>query len=143
MKLRKRQPERQTAVELRQALEARGATIRQAVRALLRDFGYGNVTPKACEEVQRKLEEAGIAYEPSLVDAKPSQMITLSLTAQSEPQPEPEAQPVEEAAEEAVAEPIMEENVVAEPMEAEATEAEHAAASDSRLQTLIASQQEA
>src|SRR2546423_7482984 len=85
MKLRKRQPERQPALEIRQALEARGATIRQAVRALLRDFGYGTVTPKACEEVQRKLEEAGIAFQPAFVGAKPSHMVTLSLAAPAEP----------------------------------------------------------
>src|SRR5437588_9250096 len=101
MKLRKRQPERQPALEIRQALEARGATIRQAVRALLRDFGYGTVTPKACEEVQRKLEEAGIAFEPSFVGAKPSTMVTLSV-----------AVPVEAQA--PVAEEVVEEQPVAE-----------------------------
>src|SRR4051795_9779444 len=85
MKLRKRQPERQPAMELREALEARGATIRQAVRALLRDFGYGTVTPRACEEVQHKLDAAGIAYEPPFVGAKPSHMVTLSLAAPAAP----------------------------------------------------------
>src|SRR3954468_8944621 len=111
MKLRKRQPERQPAMELREALEARGGTIRQAVRALLRDFGYGTVTPKACEEVQRRLEQAGIAYQLAFVGAKPSHMVTLSLAAPAapaepvvedlvheqavadlEPQPEPEVE---------------------------------------------------
>src|SRR3982751_5293572 len=96
MKLRKRQPERQPAMEIRQALEARGATIRQAVRALLRDFGHGTVTDKACEDVQHKLEQAGISYEPTLIGAKPSQMVTLSLAVAAEP----EAPAVEEAVEE-------------------------------------------
>src|SRR6059058_129748 len=93
MKLRKRQPERQPAMDIRQALEARGATIRQAVRALLRDFGHGTVTPKASEDVQRKLTEAGIAFEPALVGAKPSHMVTLSLAA---PVEQPEATTVED-----------------------------------------------
>src|SRR5436305_14599653 len=116
MKLRKRQPERQPAMELRQALEARGATIRQAVRALLRDFGYGTVTPKAAEEVQRALTEAGVAYEPELVGAKPSHMVTLSV-----------AKPVEAAA--PVAETVVEEQpeVVAEAGTAEPIEVEEEA----------------
>src|SRR4051812_368523 len=145
MKLRKRQPERQPASELRQALEARGATIRQAVRALLRDFGYGTVTPRACQEVQRKLEEAGIAYEPSLVDAKPSQMITLSLAVQA--RPAEEAQPIEAEEAQPIEEPMPAEAEAQVYVEAEdkevAPEIAAEAAKVNRLQTLIESQQQA
>src|SRR4051794_164094 len=120
MKLRKRQPERQPAMELRQALEARGATIRQAVRALLRDFGYGSVTPKAAAEVQRALTEAGVAFEPELVGAKPSQMVTLSVAKPVEATV-PAAEMVVEEQPEAQAEPEPE---AAPEVEAEATQAE-------------------
>src|SRR2546421_6243552 len=141
MKLRKRQPERQPAMEIRQALEARGATIRQAVRALLRDFGYGTVTPKAAEEVQRSLTEAGVAFEPELVGAKPSQMVTLSVAKPVEAAPQVETEVAPEA--EAEAPPAEHTEVEEEAVEPEVVESASNGAQVSKLQALIDQRQNA
>src|SRR5205807_675659 len=108
------------------------------------------------------LEEAGIAFQPAFVGAKPSHMVTLSLAAPAEPkapaieelvheqavadlEPEIEPEPQPEPEPEPQPEPQVEEEpeVVAEEEEAESVEAAATPAQESRLQSLIDSQQQA